>query len=103
MKDRGGRGWRRYLELSGGSGWISFGRLLWVGPLAIVAAVAVNVVIRTVAVALFGLTGFVPLTPGPTILFTVVGVLGAVVVFALVARFSRRPIRLFRRVRWRRC
>lgn len=48
--------------------------------------------------ALFGLTDFPPLALGTTVLFTVVGVLGAVVVFALVARFSRRPIRLFRRV-----
>jgi hypothetical protein len=30
------------------------------------------------------------------IVFTVIGALGAVLVFALVARFSRRPIRLYR-------
>ncbi len=83
---------------AGGSERVSFRRLLWVGPLAVVAAVAVNVVIRTVAVALFGLTDFPPLMLGPTILFTIFGVLGAVMVFALVARFSGRPIRLFRRV-----
>lgn len=34
---------------------VSYGRLLWVGSLAILAAVAVNLIIRTVAVALFGL------------------------------------------------
>ena len=34
----------------------------------------------------------------PVIGFTVVGVLGAVIVFALVARFARRPVRLFRRI-----
>ena len=83
---------------AGGSERVSFRRLLWVGPLAIVAAVVVNVVIRSVSVALFGLTDFPPLMLGLTILFTVVGVLGAVGVLALVARFSGRPVRLFRRV-----
>ena len=81
-----------------GSERVSFRRLLWVGPFAIVAAVVVNVVIRSVSVASFGLADFPPLALGPTILFTVFGVLGAVVVFALVARFARRPIRLFRRI-----
>lgn len=85
---------------SRGSERVSFRKLLWVGPLAIVAAVVVNVVIWSVSVALFGLTDFPPLALGSTItiLFTVFGVLGAVVVFALVARFSRRSIRLFKRI-----
>lgn len=74
----------------GGGERVSFGRLLWVGPLAIVAALF--------GLALFGLAELLPLTPGSAVLFTVFEVLGAVVVFALVARFSRRPILLFRRV-----
>lgn len=77
---------------------ISTGRLLLVGLLAVLTAVVVNVVIRTVAVAALGLSGFLPLSIGPTVAFTVIGVLGAVVVFALVARYARDPIRLFRRV-----
>lgn len=86
---------------SGGVGGerVSFSRLLWVGPLTVVAGVIVNVLVRTVAVSVFGIGGgFLPLGVGPTVFFTVGGVLGAVVVFALVARFARAPIRLFRRV-----
>ena len=39
-----------------------------------------------------------PLTAGAIALFTAVGVLAAVVVFALVARFSQRPIRRYRQI-----
>lgn len=78
---------------------ISFGRLLWVGPLAVLAAVIANVLVSITAVALVGISPeFDPLHVRPVIGFTVVGVLGAVIVFALVARFSRRPVRLFRRI-----
>lgn len=69
-----------------------------VGLLTILAAVVVNLIIRTFAVTLFGLSGFLPLTVGPTVVFTVAGVVGAVAVFALMARFARDPVRLFVRV-----
>jgi hypothetical protein len=76
---------------------VSLGRLLRVGALVVAAAVAVNVVVRTVAVSLFGIgEGFLALDLGPTVMFTVIGVAGAVVVFGLISRFSRRPVRLFR-------
>lgn len=88
--------------VSGGGtaeGGVSFGRLLRVGAVAVALAVAVNVVIRTVAVSLLGIgEGFQALWLGPTIMFTVVGMAGAVGVFYLICRFSRRPARLFRRV-----
>ena len=78
---------------------ISFGRLLWVGPLAVLASVIANVLVSITAVALLGISPeFDPLHVGPVIGFTGVGVLGAVIVFALVARFSRGPVRLFRRI-----
>ena len=78
---------------------VSFGRLAVVGALTVAVAVVVNVVIRTVAVSVFGIgEGFQPLGVGPTVFFTVVGVAGAVVVFGLLLRFVRRPVRLFRRV-----
>lgn len=81
-----------------GSG-VSLGRLARVGAVAVAGAVVVNVLIRTVAVSVFGIgEGFLPLGVEPTIFFTVVGMLGAVVVFGLILRFSRRPARLFRRV-----
>ena len=78
---------------------ISFRRLLWVGPLAVLASVIANVLVSITAVALVGISPeFEPLYLRPVIGFTAVGVLGAVIVFALVARFSRRPVRLFRRI-----
>ncbi len=86
--------------VSGGveGGGVSPGRLARVGALAVVLAVVVNVVIRTVAVSLLGVgEGFLPLGVGPTVFFTVVGMV--VVVFGLILRFARRrPVRLFRRV-----
>ncbi len=88
--------------LSGGGvagGGVSLGRLARVGALAVALAVVVNVVIRTAAVSVFGIgEGFLPLGVGPTVLFTAVGMVGAVVVFGLISRFARRPVRLFRRV-----
>lgn len=75
------------------------GRLARVGAVAVALAVVVNVVIRTVAVSVFGIgEGFLPLGVGPTVFFTVGGMVGAVVVFGLILRFARRPTRLFRRV-----
>src|SRR3712207_5019804 len=74
-------------------------RLLWVGPLTIVVATLANVVIQQIAVALLRPDpAFMPLTMGPPIFFTVVGVLAAVIVYALVGRFSRDPNPLFRRI-----
>lgn len=62
-------------------------------------AIVVNVVIRTVAVSVLGIDGgFLPLGVGPTVFFTVVGMAGAVVVFGLVIRLAKRPVRVFRRV-----
>jgi hypothetical protein len=79
---------------------VSVGRLAFVGVVAVVVAVAVNLLIRTVAVSLLGIgEGFLPLGVGPTVVFTVAGMVGAGVVFGLIMRFvKRRPVRLFRRV-----
>lgn len=74
-------------------------RLLWVGPLAIVAATVANVILQQLAVALLRPDpAFMPLNLMPPIIFTVVGVLGAVLVYALVGRFARNPVVLFRRI-----
>ena len=82
-----------------GKSGVSPGRLAGVGALAVVLAVVVNVVIRTVAVSLLGIgEGFLPLGVGPTVFFTVAGMVGAVVVFGLMLRFAGRPVWLFRRV-----
>ena len=74
-------------------------RLVWVGPLAIVAATIANVVLQQLAVAVLRPDpAFLPLTLMPPIIFTVIGVLGAVIVYALVGRFARNPNALFRRI-----
>ena len=76
---------------------VAFGRLLWVGPLAAVIAAVASVIVSTFSVTLFNIpSDFQPLTLGPVIVSSIVGALGATIVFAVVGRFARRPIRLFR-------
>src|SRR5262245_59290416 len=78
---------------------ISGRRLLWVGPLTIIVAVIANQVVQLLALSLFNISPeFPPLQSGPPVAFTIMGVLGAVIVFAIVGRLARRPIRLFRRI-----
>ncbi len=76
---------------------IVLGRLLWVGPLAAVTAAVASVIFRTLSVTLLDIpSDFQPLTLGPVVVSSIVGALGATIVFAAVGRFARRPIRLFR-------
>lgn len=78
---------------------VSLSRLVWVGPLVVVAAVAANVIFSLIVTRLFGIPpDFTALTPGVIAVFTAVGVIAAVIVFALVGLFSSRPIRLYRRI-----
>jgi hypothetical protein len=76
---------------------VRFRALWWVGPLAIVASVVANLLVRALALAIFDISpAFDPLsTPGNTIVLTAVGVLLAVLVFALVGRFSKQPVRTY--------
>ena len=79
---------------------IAFGRLWWVGLLTIIAAVVVNTLILVLAKALFPVAPtFLPLQMY-FLPFTVFGSLGAIIVFALLGRFARRPISTFRRTVW---
>jgi hypothetical protein len=78
---------------------VAFNRLIWVGPLTIALAMAANTGVRLIAVAVLQPDpGFVPLIPVAPAAFTFGGALGAVVVYALVGRFSRRPIWLYERI-----
>lgn len=71
-------------------------RLLWVGPLAILASVIGVLIVRIIAVAILQPNPQpMSLGWGAPIMFTVVLVAGAVLVFALVARFARNPIRTY--------
>src|SRR5260221_9059636 len=66
-------------------------KLVWVGPLTIVVAALVNVVIRSVAVAFFGVpAGFTYLQAPVVIGSTIVFLLLALLAFVLVGRFARR-------------
>jgi hypothetical protein len=76
---------------------VATGQLLKIGALAIGASLVANLLIRIIAVSVLGIgEGFMPLSWGPPIVFTIMGVLGAIIVFAIIARFAKRPIRLFR-------
>jgi Family of unknown function (DUF6069) len=74
-------------------------RLLAVGAGTVLVTTIVNVLL---ALALAGSlqvpSGFTPLRPSSVASLTVAGVAGAVVVFALLVRFTPSPVRTFRAV-----
>lgn len=75
---------------------IQLRRLLWVGPLAVVASVIGVLLIQIIAVAILKPDPLpMSLNWGPPIVFTVVLVSAAVIVFALVTRFIKNPIRTY--------
>ena len=75
---------------------IAYGRLWWVGLLAVIASVIVNAIIVTIARGLFNVPQeFPPFTFPQFTFLTVAGVAGATIVFAVVGRFAKRPIRTF--------
>ncbi|MFL5803782.1 MAG: DUF6069 family protein [Roseiflexaceae bacterium] len=78
---------------------VALGRLWWVTLLAIAAASAANLVVYVIATALFeGPRRFTLLGPITIVVSTAVYLVVAAIVYALIGRFARRPIRLFRRV-----
>ena len=75
---------------------IQLRRLIWLGPLTILASILGVLIVRVIAVAILR-PDPAPMSLGwvlPT-LFTFVLVSGAVLVFALVARFAKNPIRTY--------
>ena len=76
---------------------IAFGRLWWVTLLTIAAASAANLVVYFIATALFeGPRRFSFLNPFSIVASTAVYLVVAAIVYALIGRFSRHPIRVFR-------
>lgn len=72
-------------------------KLWWIGPLTIVLASIANCVIRAVAVAFFGVSETLQYMQFPSIIGgTTVYLLLALIVFVLVGRFARNPIRFYR-------
>ena len=74
---------------------------LWVrGLKALVGSIIATLAVRWAALATLEIpSDFPPLAgPGPTVFFSAVGTLGAIVVFAFVRRRADRPESLFRRI-----
>ncbi len=72
-------------------------KLEWGGPLTILVAVLFNLVLRTIAVAFFGVSDGLTYLQAPFVIgSTVVFLLLALVAFILVGRFARRPVRFYR-------
>jgi hypothetical protein len=82
--------------MSDASSPVQFRRLLWVGPLTVIAAIIGVLIVRVIAVAVLQ-PDPMPMSLGwlAPIFLTAVLVTGAVLVFALVARFAKNPIRTY--------
>jgi hypothetical protein len=71
-------------------------KLLWVGPLTVVASILGVLIVRIIAVALLRPNPQpMSLGWGAPIIFTTVLCSGAVLVFALVAKFAKKPVRTY--------
>jgi hypothetical protein len=76
---------------------VALRKLIWVGPLTIVSTAIVNLIIRSIAVSSFGVPETFQYVEAPSVIgSTIVFVLVALLVFALVNRFARRSIRFYR-------
>lgn len=76
---------------------VAIGRIWWVTLLAIAAASIANLIVYAIATALFaGPRQFSYLAPLNIVVSTTIYLVVAAIVFALIGRFSKRPIRLFR-------
>ena len=80
----------------GSSQKVQLRRLLWVGPLTVLASILGVLIVRVVAVAILQ-PDPIPLSLGWVIpiISTIVFVIGAVLVFALVSRYAANPIRTY--------
>lgn len=74
---------------------VSIGKLTRRGAIAVVAAVVVNVGLVSLSEVFMIAPHLEPLSNGPVALFTALGVVGATLVYGLLARFSATPDRLF--------
>ena len=78
-------------------GGFALRKLVWVGPLTVVVAALVNLVIRSIAVAFFGVPDAFTYLQAPFVIgSTLIFLLFAFLAFALVGRFARRPVRFYR-------
>ena len=76
---------------------VALHKLIWVGPLTIVATIIANLILRTIAVSLFRIPEtFQYLQASYIIGSSIVFGLLALLAFVLVNRFARRPIHFYR-------
>jgi hypothetical protein len=75
---------------------VSWRHLLWVGPLTVVVALVVNLIIKTLVQALDPSLAEMPQLGRSLIILTLEGVILAVIVFALMVWLVPHPIRWFR-------
>lgn len=77
--------------------YVVLGRLLWAGPLTVLASVGAVLVVRILAVAVLRPPpSFLPLLLPPPIIDTVALVTAAVFVFGMMATMAAHPVRTFR-------
>jgi hypothetical protein len=87
---------RQENNMSNTNSEINLRKLWWAGPLTVLAAILGVLVVRVLAVAILQPDPMpMALGWGAPILFTLVLVSGAVLVFALVGRFAKRPLRTY--------
>ena len=78
---------------------IALNRLWWLGPLAAGSAAGGTLLVRTIAVAFFGLPATLEaLAPVRVAGASIAAVLAGALVFAALGRISQRPLRLFQRI-----
>lgn len=76
---------------------VTLRKLIWVGPLTIVITAIANLIIRTIAVSVFGVPETFQFLQAPSVISsTIVFLLMALLAFVLVKRFAQRPIRFYR-------
>ena len=82
--------------MSNSSSSLDLRRLLWLGPLTVVASILGVLVVRVIAVAVLRPDPMpISLSWALPSLFTAVLATAAVVVFGLVARFAKNPLRTY--------
>ena len=86
----------RYAAGYAGEERVALRKLIWVGPLAVVAAAAANEIARRALVAALPISpDFLPMQAEGVAMMTVLFTVAAVLVFAATARLTIQPIRTY--------
>ena len=78
-------------------GQVAQRKLIWVGPLTLVSTLIVNLILRAIAISIFGVPETFQYVQAPYVIgSTIIFVLLALLVFVLVNRIAQHPIRFYR-------